>query len=233
MSLLNPLGLLALLAIPVLVLIYVIKNKYTEQTIASTYLWQLSEKFLKRRNPINKIAGIISLILQIMVVLFISVALANPVFAIHGAAHDYCFILDGSGSMSIRQEGSTRFDLGKKNIEKVISDSAEGCTYTLVFVGDATSVVYKNIEDKGQAKELLNGLKPSCSANGVTAGLAQAQEYFNENPALKVYLVTDKDYAETENIQVVNVSSGEDNYALADVNFDVSEGKLTDRKSVV
>lgn len=227
MSLLNPLGLLALLAIPVLVLIYVIKNKYTEQTIASTYLWQLSEKFLKRRNPINKIAGIISLILQILVVLFISVALANPVFAIHGAAHDYCFILDGSGSMSIRQEGSTRFDLGKKNIEKVISDSAEGCTYTLVFVGDATSVVYKNIEDKGQAKELLNGLKPSYSANGVTAALAQAQEYFNENPALKVYLVTDKDYVETENIQVVNVSLGEDNYALTDVNFNISEGKLT------
>ena len=54
MSLLNPLGLLALLAIPVLVLIYVIKNKYTEQTIASTYLWQLSEKFLKRINQIGR-----------------------------------------------------------------------------------------------------------------------------------------------------------------------------------
>lgn len=43
MSFYFPLGLLGLLGIPVLILIYVIKSKYTEQTIASTYLWELSE----------------------------------------------------------------------------------------------------------------------------------------------------------------------------------------------
>ncbi len=226
MSLLNPLGLLALLAIPVLVLIYIIKNKYTEQTIASTYLWELSEKFLKRRNPINKVAGIISLILQILVVLFIAIAISNPVFAVPGAARDYCFILDGSGSMSIMQNGSTRFDLGKKEIDNVISDSSEGCTYTLVYVGDVTTVVYKGIEDKGQARELLNELNQSYTTNGVTAALAQAQEYFNENTALKVYLVTDKDYENTTNIQVVNVAERVENYALSDVKFNLAEGKL-------
>ena len=36
------LGLLGLLLIPVIVLIYIIKNSYTEQTVASTYLWTLS-----------------------------------------------------------------------------------------------------------------------------------------------------------------------------------------------
>ena len=41
MSFSNPLGLLGLLAIPVLILIYIIKSKYTEQTIPSTYLWTL------------------------------------------------------------------------------------------------------------------------------------------------------------------------------------------------
>ena len=66
MTLLYPLGLLGLIGIPVLIIIYIIKNKYTEQVISSTYLWTLSERFLKRRNPINKIAGIISLILQIL-----------------------------------------------------------------------------------------------------------------------------------------------------------------------
>lgn len=51
MSFYFPLGLLALLGIPVLILIYIIKSKYTEQTIASTYLWELSEKFLKEEDP--------------------------------------------------------------------------------------------------------------------------------------------------------------------------------------
>ena len=69
MSLLYPLGLLGLLAIPVLIIIYIIKSKYTEQVIASTYLWELSEKFLKKRRRINRFAGIISLLLQIFAVI--------------------------------------------------------------------------------------------------------------------------------------------------------------------
>ena len=44
MRFLYPLGLLGLIGIPILIIIYLIKNKYTEQTVASTYLWELSEK---------------------------------------------------------------------------------------------------------------------------------------------------------------------------------------------
>ena len=49
MTFLYPLGLLGLLGIPVLIVIYIIKSKYTEQTVSSTYLWKLSERFLKKR----------------------------------------------------------------------------------------------------------------------------------------------------------------------------------------
>ena len=49
MSFQYPLGLLGLIGVPVLIIIYLLKNKYTEQIIASTYLWELSEKFLKRK----------------------------------------------------------------------------------------------------------------------------------------------------------------------------------------
>ena len=64
MSFLYPLGLLGLIGIPILIIIYIIKNKYTEQTIASTYIWKLSERIFKRKKPISKLRGLISLILQ-------------------------------------------------------------------------------------------------------------------------------------------------------------------------
>ena len=102
MSFLYPLGLLGLLGIPVLIIIYIIKSKYTEQTVSSTYLWILSEKFLKRRNPLNRLTGIISLILQILAVTAISLAIAHPMITIPDSANDYFFILDGSGSMRMR-----------------------------------------------------------------------------------------------------------------------------------
>ena len=48
MSFSYPLGFLILLFIPVLIILYILKNKFTEQTVSSTFLWKLSEKFLKR-----------------------------------------------------------------------------------------------------------------------------------------------------------------------------------------
>ena len=58
MSFLYPLGLLGLIGIPILIIIYIIKTKYTEQTVASTYLWILSERFLKRKNPFTESIGL-------------------------------------------------------------------------------------------------------------------------------------------------------------------------------
>ena len=78
MSFLFPLGLLGLIGIPIIILIYILQSKYTEQTVNSTYIWTLSDKFLKRRNPLSGMAGIISLILQLLMVLVISLAIASP-----------------------------------------------------------------------------------------------------------------------------------------------------------
>ncbi|MBQ9729897.1 MAG: BatA and WFA domain-containing protein [Clostridia bacterium] len=233
MRLLYPLGLLGLIGVPVLILIYILKNKYTEQTVSSTYLWTLSEKFLKRKKPISKMAGIISLALQIAAVVFLSVALANPVFILPNAANDYCFILDGSGSMHTVQGNTTRFDLAKMEIENVIEDSADGSSYTLVFVGDATNVVYEKVEDKKKAVTLLQELNASSLASGVADAVAIAQEYFNENPALVTYLVSDKEYAGKQYVNTINVSDSSENYAVAEINYAVGENGLTVYAEVV
>ncbi|MDE6001648.1 MAG: BatA domain-containing protein [Clostridia bacterium] len=227
MKFLFPLGFLALLLIPILILIYIIKNKYTEQTVASTYLWTLSQKFLKHRNPISEIAGIISLILQIIAVILVAVVISRPVFAVRGAADDYCFIFDGSGSMNISRDGESRFDMGKRKITDIINQSVEGCTYSLIFVGDTTSVIYEELTDKQQAITLLNErCTPSHSAVGFSYALSAAQEYFNANPSLTTYLVTDKSYDTSENVEIIDVSSHEENYALSGVEANFKDGVL-------
>ena len=88
MSFQYPLGLLGLIGIPILIIIYIIKSMYTEQTVSATYLWTLSEKFLKRKKKDNKITGIISLILQILAIAIISITIAHPVFTISGGAEE-------------------------------------------------------------------------------------------------------------------------------------------------
>ena len=193
MSFLYPLGLLGLLAIPVLILIYIIKSKYTEQVIPSTYLWTLSERFLKRKNPVKAITGIISLILQILAVIFISIALAHPVFTLPGKADDYCFVLDGSGSMNVVEDGISRFERGKEEIRRIISSAADGSTYTLIITGNTVDMPVKTSADKNFALNQLNKATPSYVSRNVSTATAVAQSTFDElDGAGRYYVVTDK-----------------------------------------
>lgn len=224
MSFLFPLGFLGLLAVPVLIIIYIIKNKYTEQVIASTYLWTLSERFLKRKNPINKIAGIISLILQILAVTVLSIAVAHPVFTLHGAADDYCFILDGSASMNMVNEGKSRLESAKADIRRYIDSSAEGSAFTLIYTTDYATVVFENTQDKTLANKLLNELEPSYAQSEPTLALSAAQGYFDERPNTETILFTDKSYEITDNVTVKNYSHGEKNFGLTDVGYTFTSG---------
>ncbi len=232
MSFTYPLGLLGLIGIPILIIIYIIKNKYTEQIVPTTYLWTLSEKFLKKKKPISLINGIISLLLQIAVVLVGSLLIAHPVITIPNSAKEYCFILDGSGSMNMQTEEGTRLEEGKVKIKEVIDSSTDGSKFTLVYVTNTSKIVYEKITNKDKACDLLNGLSPLGVTTEYTDALKYAQEYFNENSSLLVYLITDKDY-ETKNINVINVSKNENNYAITELDYTIDGLKLLIKGNIV
>lgn len=236
MSFVYPLGLLGLIGVPILIIIYLLKNKYTEQIVASTYLWTLSEKFLKKKKQKKLLSGLISLILQIIAVVTISLLVAHPVITIPNGAKEYCFILDGSGSMNVRyleelsdlEESNnldelgtkSKFDIGKEEVKYIIENSNNGSMFTLIYVGENTRVIYENTIDRVKAVELLSKLEPSGVTVDYKTAISYAQEKFNANSSLVTYLVTDKPY-KSNNIEVINVTDLEkdNNYTIIDLNF--------------
>lgn len=220
MSFYYPLGLLGLLGIPIIIIIYIIKSKYTEQTVASTYLWELSERFLKKRKPISKLTGILTLVLQILAVLFVSLAVAHPVFTVSGSATDIYIMLDGSASMNMQQGESTRFDIARRRIEDIIDDAKSGSTYSLVFVGDTVDTVFDGITDKEQAKIFLNTLSAGWTASDCASVAENAQAYFDANRSAVMYLVTDKQYETSDALTLIDVSNGESNCAFYSYGYD-------------
>ena len=234
MTFLFPLGLLGLIGIPVVILIYILRNKFNEQTVPSTYLWELSEKFYKRRNPLSGLTGLISLILQILTIAVVSLAIARPIFIMPNSASEYCFILDASGSMNMQTDGETRFDLAKAAIEEEIKDSRLGSTYTLIHVSTETTAAYERLTDKALAIELLQDVQCSDASVQYTDALASAQKYFNDNPSFEVYLYTDKQYNSHDNVNVVKFGSESDvNYAIGGVEGSLTNNTLTAKANVV
>ncbi len=231
MNFLYPLGLLGLIGIPILIIIYIIKSKYTEQTVASTYMWTLSERFLKRKRKVSKLSGLISLLLQLLAVTLISLAIAHPIITVPNAADEYFFILDGSGSMNMtvdgKADGKTRFECAKDAVSDAIDKATDGSIFTLVYVGDTTGVVFSKTDDKEEAYILLEELTVSQSRADLSRAFSAAQEYFNENPSLLTYLVTDADYEATQNVEVINVATETvENYSLFDISYNYLDEKL-------
>ena len=228
-----PLGLLALIGIPVIILIYILRNKYNEQTVTSTYIWKLSDKFLKRRNPLSGLTGLISLILQLLTVAVIAFAIARPVFVLPNAAYNYCFVLDASSSMQMDDGKQTRFETAKDEIEKVIKDSKNGSSYTLICVADESIVEFENVTKKDVALDLLEDVQARDTASKTADVLKTAQRVFDENSSALIYLVTDKAYAEYENVEMIAIGSEQENYAIVDSTYSHAGGKLKASAKVI
>ncbi len=226
MTFLQPLGLLGLLAIPLLIIIYIIKNKYMEQTVASTYLWTLSRQFMKRKRRITKLAGLVSLVLQILAVALISVTLAHPVITLPGEAKEYCFVLDGSGSMQMEEGGITRFEKGKAEIASLIDGSTDGSTYTLIL-SDATSrVVFEHLTDRDTAKKLLEETVSSHTSPDMAVAMSLAQPYFDKNASCLTYLITDTAYTSYTNVEPILIGTPKVNAGIVEVSSSQNQDGL-------
>lgn len=229
MSFTYPLALLGLLAIPVIILIYILTSKYTEQTVTSTYIWNLSDKFLKRKNPLSGITGLIALILQILTVILITLVLAHPIITLPNAAKNYCFVLDASSSMNTVEDGETRFDRAQDEIINVIKKSKRGSAYSLVTVSDESVIIFESVTNKDIAIELVEKTEPTHTTADHKSVLNTAQELFNKETSSLIYLVTDKSYEEHQNVEkIINVANeNTGNAAIYDVDYLHAANKLT------
>lgn len=210
MSFISPLGLLGLIGIPVLIIIYIIKSKYREYTISSTFIWELSEKYVTKKSPLSRLSGLLSLILQILIVLFLSFSLAHPILRIPNQAKNYLFVIDNSASMNI----ASRFEKAKEKMIEIVDQAKKDSQFTVVVASIDGSIACISQEDKEKTKQAIQQLRVSTVASNLSAGLSIAQEYFSQDSSLNVYLFSDIAYQYTNNIELVNVADEDYNASI-------------------
>lgn len=224
-----PFGLLLLIAIPVLIIIYIIKNKYKEKVVSSSYIWDLSKKFLKKKNPFNTIANLLNLILQCLCIAFLSFSLADPVFNFKNSAENEVFILDASASMgTLNENGLTRFEEAKKQIKDVVDESVSGSTYTLLVSDSNSRAICKGIKDKEIFNSLLDRVQIDYDESELGNAISLAQSLSSLNEGSRFSLYTDKDVKTIDGFTSVNVSDTNKNYAINDLR--INDVKVEEKK---
>ncbi|MCY3023028.1 MAG: BatA domain-containing protein [Planctomycetota bacterium] len=109
MSLLEPLGLIGLIALVPVVALYFLKLKRQEQVVPSTLLWRKVLDDLQVNSPFQRLKYSLLLLLQLVLVGLLAFALARPYLAATGYAGNKTILLvDTSASMGTRDAGSSK-----------------------------------------------------------------------------------------------------------------------------
>ena len=202
MSFIYPLGLLGLLAIPIIIIIYILRSKYKTKTVSSSFIWKRSLKYVKRRIPLNFIMSLL-LILQILTVVAASFAIARPTVK-PLKSNEKIVIIDASASMLAENGGVTRFDHAKKLVEESINKASANNQITLIVAGENATSVIKRETDKGKLLTALRGIECTMGTANINGALEMAGEILNQNAGATIQLYTDKSYIDVDGLELVD-----------------------------
>src|SRR5918992_2049909 len=115
MPFLAPLGLLGLLAIPVIVALYVLRLRRDERVVSSTYLWQQLVRDVEANAPWQRLRRSLLLLLQLLLAAALAFVVARP-FAERpaGLSRDLVLVVDASASMRATDEFPDRLPAAKR-----------------------------------------------------------------------------------------------------------------------
>lgn len=137
MSVQNLWPLAFLILIPVIIFLYILKEKAKDETFSSTMLWQEIYKNLEAKTPFEKLKHNILMYLQILTMLLLIFALMAPVLKRGGhATENAIIVVDNSASMQHIYDGDdTSLDAAIKEASAIIDGFSESATVTLISCG--------------------------------------------------------------------------------------------------
>lgn len=200
-ELLLPLGLLALLGLPVVVLLHMRHTTPSPLPVPTLRFWQAAaeeqtERARFRRPPLSLL-----LLLHLLIVALLAFGLTRPVAAktwaglgLRTEPHHVIILLDGSTSMSALDTptGSTRFEAARALALERVRDLREGDVATVVLLGTRTSTF--EATDAGDLSALRNRLatlRPPGGRADLTAALTLTRDLLLPRLDDQVVLITD------------------------------------------
>lgn len=231
MSWLIPLGFLGLIGLAVLLLIYLLKPNYQQKSISSTFVWKLSLKYKKRRNPISKLRNLLILLCQILIITACAFVMAQPAIAdeTNATSNEKVVIIDGSASMLASNGEDTRFERAVTGAAEYVEDAlGKGMTVTVILAARKADYLAFRINSESEGAETIatdlenliadpNNFACSFGTGDIEGAKNLAEEITIENPLAEVFLYTGTTYLDKGNITVVDVSEDDEfNVALLD-----------------
>ncbi|MBE5947801.1 MAG: VWA domain-containing protein [Lachnospiraceae bacterium] len=224
-----PLALLVL--IPIIIIMYLLKQKAVDHPFSSLFLWKEMYKNMQANTPWEKLKKNLLMYLQIATVLILIFALMSPYIKSETtSAGHVVLVLDTSGSMN------TKYDDGHTRMEVAVSEAIDyvdklpGDTSISIITSDKEAVlVLTDSVDKSLAKRRLNAIEATNYMGDCSFGMEMAESMIAQWESAEVVYFTDTYVScKTTGGYIVDVYSEQDNAVVEYVGHGTdSEGMLT------
>lgn len=156
MSFAYPWFFLFLAMIPIVIIMYMLKEKLKEKEISSTFLWENALKDVEVNKPWQKLKNNLLLIIQLIIIALLVLAAANPLLKLNGKnVQNAIIILDNSGSMNALYNEKTRLEQGKEEAIKLIKKMPNNAKITVI-----SSAKYAKVQvSSGSKSEAVDKIK--------------------------------------------------------------------------
>ena len=180
-------GIVAAIAVPLLVILYFLKLRRQDLEVSSTFLWKKAIQDLQANAPFQKLRRNLLLFLQLLILGGLCFALAQP--QVKGQAfvgNRHVILIDRSASMQSRDEvdgkGQTvsRFDAAKTQAVALVESLGEGGLLTGKDTADEAMIISFDsaAEVRQQFTTDKRALKAAIEALTPTEGPTLAEEAF-------------------------------------------------------
>jgi len=159
---LNPLGLAGLISIPVILLMYILKQKRNRQVVSSLILWQRVLMDMQSATPWQKLRKNLLMFLQIAAAALIVLALSG--FAINMAGKDkesIILVIDSSLSMSSTDMQPTRLDAAKSDAIRYVDELSGNTRVSVVSISKSADLLLYASESKSDIKSTIEAIEPT------------------------------------------------------------------------
>lgn len=226
MSLLLPLGLLALLSVPVLIALHFLRPERRQLRVPSAALWRDALNQPRMSGGWRRLLSNLSLLLVVLGALLASLALADPRwFRPAASPSDLVLVVDNSASMQAADSGGTRLERAISAARERIDELPRGGRALIITAGARPRLASALSTERRRLEEALDGIEPTDEAGRPGTALALAASLLPDPERGRVVFFTDLAFdgealARAPGIEVVNVAGTQtDNVAIT--GFDV------------
>ena len=214
MEFLNPAALFGLLALPLLLIPYLVRRK-PRQLVFSSLLLFLEGGAQASGRPLGRINLPPIFFLQLLLLFLVMLALSEPVFSVRPT--NIAVVLDNSASMQAMEDGKTRFALAKEKLGSTIDELGPSSQIDIYLTTPRMAKFNNAALTPGQAASAITNIAaydlgdPSVDYDQMLSQLASEQKY------QRVYFFTDHPSSgQTATTRVISVGQAKGNVAVTD-----------------